>query len=120
MYWEMSTPASSPVTAADDDIVSRMLRGELTEEQAKEFARRDSECIAFTLLAVQQRLAQQQAHGPNTPSAAIPPYQKPAAKEAKTPKRKRGANVASTLGHLVCLVRRDSSTNSRVRATSRG
>ena len=90
MYWEMSTPASSPVTAADDDIVSRMLRGELTEEQAKEFARRDSECIAFTLLAVQQRLAQQQAHGPNTPSAAIPPYQKPAAKEAKTPKRKRG------------------------------
>ena len=42
---------------ADDDIVGRLLRGELTEEQAKEFARRDSECIAFTLLAVQRRLA---------------------------------------------------------------
>ena len=64
-----------------------MLRGELTEGQTKEFARRDVERIAFTLLAVQGRLAQQQAHGTNTLLAAIPQYQMPAAKKGKKPKR---------------------------------
>ena len=96
----MNASNSSPEsTAVDDDIVGRMLRGELTEQQAREFAQRDAECIAFTLLAVQGRLAQSQASGPNTPSSAIPPYEKPTPKKNKSPKRKRGGQKGHPGSH---------------------
>jgi transposase len=59
------------------------------------FASSAPECVAFTLLALQQRIAStQQAAGAHTPSAAVPPYAKENTKSAgaksKSRRRKRG------------------------------
>lgn len=64
----------------DASLLDKLLQNRLTEDEAREFVGGDPECAIFTLLALQQRLADsQQAGGPNTPSAAVPPYAKPPA-----------------------------------------
>ncbi|MEM6779579.1 MAG: IS66 family transposase zinc-finger binding domain-containing protein, partial [Planctomycetota bacterium] len=79
-----------PINAS---LIDKLLTNQLSEAEAREFANQDPECTAFTLLALQQRIAQpSQASGPNTPSSAIPPYEKPSARSTKPKgkKRKRG------------------------------
>jgi transposase len=79
-----------PINAS---LIDKLLNNQLSEAEARDFASSDPECTVFTLLALQQRIAQSsQATGPNTPSSAIPPYKKPAAKPktSKAKKRKRG------------------------------
>jgi len=73
----------------NNSLIDKLLSNQLSESEAREFAACDPECTAFTLLALQQRIAQaSQATGPNTPSSAIPPHDKPTA-EPKKPKRKK-------------------------------
>jgi len=77
----------------DDDFVDRLFAARVTEEESAAFARQPGEVIAFTLLEIQRRLGDAQpAAGPNTPSGAVPPYEKPA------PASKRGRRGA-TKGH---------------------
>ena len=74
----------------DVDFVDRFCRGLVSEDDTRKLVAGDLEVTIFTLLAIQQRLGTStQATGPNTPSGAVPPYQKPAAKP-KRGGRKRG------------------------------
>jgi len=74
----------------DTGFVDRLFAARVTEVESAAFARQPVEVIAFTLLAIQARLGEAKpAAGPNTPSGAVPPYEKPAA-QAKTRGRKRG------------------------------
>ncbi|MFV0444217.1 MAG: IS66 family transposase, partial [Planctomycetaceae bacterium] len=62
----------------------------MTETESAAFIRQPSEVVIFTLLAIQARLGDAKpAAGPNTPSGAVPPYEKPAAKQ-KQGKQRRG------------------------------
>ena len=84
--------------AANLCVIDKVLSNQLTEDEARQFGASAPEIVAFTLLALQQRLLQtQQATGPNTPSAAIPPDAKPnvKSKAAKKGDKKRGGQ----LGH---------------------
>lgn len=82
----------------DAGLLDKLLHNRLSEEDARQFVAQDDECIIFTLLALQQRVADaQQATGPNTPSAAIPAYAKEnteqsggAPSKADSKKKKRG------------------------------
>ena len=66
-------------TDVDTAFVERSLTAPVTEEESRRFARQPTEVIAFTLLAIQAFMGGQQPGqpGPNTPPAAIPPYQQP-------------------------------------------
>lgn len=81
--------ADRPVDAV---LLDKLLGNQLSELDAREFLSGDPECLVFTLLALQQRIAGlTQASGPHTPSAAIPPYQKPSPPRKPTKnKKKRG------------------------------
>lgn len=65
---------------------------------ASSFVSGGPECLVFTLLAIQQRIAHaSQVIGPNTPSAAIPPFAKPPAKpKNRKGKKKRGGQSGHT------------------------
>ena len=81
--------------SVDAALLEKVLQNRLSEEDALRFASSAPECVAFTLLALQQRIASsQQACGANTPSAAVPPYAKEnmaaAGAKSKSRRRKRG------------------------------
>lgn len=85
----MDGSATLPTPAIDAAFVDRFLRGEVDEAESRRLVTGDPEVAAFTLLAIQQRLAGgSQAGGPNTPSGAVPPYEKPVS--STRVKRKRG------------------------------
>jgi len=86
-----ATTICEPATV-DSDFVDRFLAARVTKKESLRFARQDPEVVAFTLLTIQQRISEAKntpASGPNTPSAAVPPYEKPPAPKSKK-KRKRG------------------------------
>jgi transposase len=94
-----STVTQSP--PVDDSLLEKLLSNRLSEAEALKFASENPECIAFTLLALQQRLAGAgQTVGPNTPSSVVPPYQKPSKpiKSNAKGKKKRGGQP----GHAGC------------------
>lgn len=77
----------------DSEFVDRFLAAQVTEEESRRFAQQTAEVIAFTLLTLQARIGQGQSQaGPNTPSSAIPPYEKPVPPKSKN-KRQRGGQV---------------------------
>lgn len=87
----MDGSATLQTPAIDALFVDRFLRGEVDEAESRRLVTGDPEIAAFTLLAIQQRLAAAaQAQGPHTPSGAVPPYEKPTPRPKKS-KRKRGA-----------------------------
>jgi transposase len=90
----MGSPVATAVAdrPIDGDLLDKLFENQLGEQEVREFLGGDPECLVFTLLALQQRLAEStQSVGPNTPSAAIPPYAKPAAKPGRRQgKKKRG------------------------------
>ncbi|MFV0442937.1 MAG: IS66 family transposase, partial [Planctomycetaceae bacterium] len=72
------------------EFVDRFLAARVTEAESAAFIRQPSEVVIFTLLAIQARLGDvKPAAGPNTSSGAVPPYEKPAAKQ-KQGKQRRG------------------------------
>ena len=74
----------------DSEFVDRFIAGSITENESRRFSQQPSEVIAFTMLAIQQRIAQ--SRGANVPPATIPAYEKPGPKSGKAKKkRKRGA-----------------------------
>jgi transposase len=86
-----STAVAEP--PVDSSLLEKLLNNRLSEEEARRFASENPECITFTLLALQQRLAgAMQTTGSNTPSSVIPPFQKPPTipKPSKQGKKKRG------------------------------
>ncbi len=90
----------------DNSLLEKLLHNRLSESEARQFASENPECITFTLLALQQRLAcSQQSTGANTPSSVIPPYEKPPVKPKppKTGRKKRGGqpgHAGRTRDHL--------------------
>jgi len=61
--------------AANLSVIDKVLSNQLTQDEAWQFSASVPEIVAFTLLALQQRLLQaQQATGPNTPSVARPAF----------------------------------------------
>jgi hypothetical protein len=69
-----STSGSALVAdlSVDAALLEKVLQNRLSAEEALQFASSAPECVAFTLLALQQRIASaQQAAGAHTPSAAI-------------------------------------------------
>ena len=73
--------------AVDSNLLDKVMNNQLSESEAFALARSAPETIVFTMMALQQRIAgAAQMTGPNTPSAAIPPY----AKEATKPKSVKG------------------------------
>ncbi len=92
-----STAVADP--PVDTSLLDRLLHNRLSEDEARQFATTNPECIVFTLLALQQRLAGlSQSTGPNTPSSVIPPYQKPPIKPKPNQKgkKKRGGQPGHT------------------------
>lgn len=90
-----ATAVSDP--PVDVSLLDKLLHNRLSEQEAREFVSGNPECMVFTLLALQQRIAtSQQASGHNTPSSAIPPYAKPT--RSKHKKKKRGGQVGHA-GH---------------------
>lgn len=86
----MDGSATLHAPVIDAQFVDRFLRGEVDEAESRRLVSGDPEVAAFTLLAIQQRLAAgRQAQGPHTPSGAVPPYEKPTPQPKKSP-RKRG------------------------------
>jgi transposase len=85
----------------DGDFVDRFLAARVTEEESRRFARQPVEVIAFTLLAIQSRIGDARpAAGPNTPSSAIPAYEKPSPGESGTAKSgKKGRKRGGQKGH---------------------
>lgn len=83
--------SATPQTRVIDALfVDRFLRGEVDEAESLRLVTGDPEVAAFTLLAIQQRLAVgSQAQGPHTPSGAVPPYEKSTPRPKKS-QRKRG------------------------------
>jgi transposase len=87
----MDGSATLQAPAIDAQFVERFLRGQVDEAETRRLVTGDPEVAAFTLLAIQQRLAVgSQAQGAHTPSGAVPPYQKPVSRPKKS-QRKRGA-----------------------------
>lgn len=86
---EATATAAPPI---DSSFLDKLLRNQLTEADARGFVSGDPECLVFTLLAIQQCIANaSQDVGPNTPSAAIPAFAKPSAKpKNRKDKKKRG------------------------------
>jgi transposase len=83
----------SPIDAT---LLDKLLTNQLSEAEARSFLSGDPECVVFTLLALQQRIAGvSQSTGPNTPSSVIPPYGKPPTKPSKS-KKKRGGQPGHT------------------------
>ena len=81
--------------SVDATLLEKVLQNRLSPEDALRFASSAPECVAFTLLALQQRIAStQQGAGAHTPSASIPPYAKEnmaaAGAKSKSRRRKRG------------------------------
>ncbi len=76
-------------------FVGRFLTARVNEEESRGFARQPAEVIAFTLLVIQTRMGRQHPGqpGPNTPPAAIPPYQKTASRPKNGNARKRGGQA---------------------------
>ncbi|TWU58513.1 hypothetical protein Poly51_12920 [Rubripirellula tenax] len=67
--------ATTTAPTIDSSLLDKLLSNQLSEADARSFALGDPECLVFTLLAIQQRLANtSQTIGPNTPSAAISPF----------------------------------------------
>ena len=86
--------------SVDEALLEKVLQNRLSPEDALRFASSAPECVAFTLLALQQRIAStQQTAGAHTPSAAVPPYAKAnmaaTGAKSKSRRRKRGGQ----LGH---------------------
>ncbi|QDU95802.1 IS66 family transposase [Lignipirellula cremea] len=86
----MDASLSNDDGLVDAAFLEKVLRGRLSEAEARTFAAAGAEIIAFTMLALTQRVAGQQAAGPNTPSAAVPPYAKPTASPRKGQRRRGG------------------------------
>lgn len=75
----------------DAQFVDRFLRGEVDEAESRRLVTGCPEVAAFTLLAIQQRLAvASQAQGPHTPSGAVPPYQKSTPRTKQSPRQRGG------------------------------
>lgn len=80
----------------DVTVLDKVMNNQLSECEALALARLEPETIAFTMLALQQRIAgTTQSTGPNTPPATIPPYSKPPAVPPKG-KKKRGGQAGHT------------------------
>ena len=80
----------------DVTLLDKVMNNQLSECDALALARLEPEIIAFTMLALQQRIAgTTQSTGPNTPPSTIPPFSKPAAKPSKG-KEKRGGQAGHT------------------------
>jgi transposase len=81
----------------DLDVVRAIRSGSLTAAQAERFLDQDRSVIIFTLLALAQQQAEapQAAAGAHTPSATIPPFQKP----AREGRRKKPGARAGHAGH---------------------
>lgn len=84
-----NTPAALTTTSVDADFTDKLLNNRLSQQEALAFANSGPELIAFTMLALQQRLA---SISPHTPSSAIPPFAKPNSKSSGQSKemKKRG------------------------------
>lgn len=86
----MDDTSTLPTPVIDAAFVDRFLRGEVNERETRKLVTGDPEIAAFTILAIQQRVAAQtQATGPNTPSGSVPAYEKPSPRPSKS-KRRRG------------------------------
>ena len=87
----MEGAATIDPPAVDASFVDRFLAGDASEDDARRLVGGDAEVAAFTLMEIQRRLAHQApAAGPNTPSAAIPPYAKPVPPAPKKGRKKGG------------------------------
>ncbi|MCR9120034.1 MAG: hypothetical protein NXI22_24110 [bacterium] len=76
--WVLIVGIQTSIDQADlkVEFVDKILAGKLSSEDDGRFAALPPETIAFTMLLLQQRIAQShQAGGANQPSATIPPYQ---------------------------------------------
>lgn len=90
-------PISDFDHVVDSTFLDKVMNNQLSESEAFALARSAPETIVFTMLALQQRIAgSAQATGPNTPSAAIPPY----AKETAKPKSVKGNKRGGQKGHV--------------------
>ena len=77
--------------SVDEGFVDRFLAARVTEEESRRFALQPAEIIAFTLLAIQARMGESRPQaGANTPSSAVPPYEKPTASAKSKKNRQRG------------------------------
>jgi transposase len=85
-----NTPAALTTTSVDADFLDKLLNNRLSQQEALAFASSGPELIAFTMLALQQRLASISPQtGPHTPPAAIPPFAKPNSKSSAQAKGKK-------------------------------
>ena len=76
----------------DAQFVDRFLAGKASEAETRQLINGDPEIAAFTLLAIQKRIAAGTSTGANTPSAAIPPYAKAQSKPSKAKSKRGGQN----------------------------
>ena len=82
-----NTPAALTTTSVDADFLDKLLNNRLSQQEALAFASSGPELIAFTMLALQQRLASISPQtGPHTPPSAIPPFAKPNSKSSSPSK----------------------------------
>jgi transposase len=85
-----NTPAALTTTSVDADFLDKLLNNRLSQQEALAFASSGAELIAFTMLALQQRLASISPQtGPHTPPSAIPPFAKPNSKSSVQAKGKK-------------------------------
>lgn len=77
----MDAAATAKSLPVDSGFVDRFCRRQVREEESRRLVCGDPELATFTLLAIQQRIAgNDDDAGAHTPSAAVPPYAKPAAR----------------------------------------
>jgi len=118
-------PQDSPRIEA---LVARALAGRLDEGQARQLARCDPELVALALLALAQRIAQQNARiaalqgaaagtnpTPATPSGMVPVYAKPNVKSTRRRRKRPGAKDGHVGHHRPAPLRIDRRIEQRLK-----
>jgi len=86
--------------SVDAALLEKVLQNRLSQEDALRFAGSAPECVAFTLLALQQRIASTlQTAGAHTPSSAVPPYAKENTTTVGAKSKSRRRKWGGQLGH---------------------
>jgi hypothetical protein len=85
-----NTPAALTTTSVDADFLDKLHNNRLSQQETLAFASSGPELIAFTMLALQQRLASISPQNvPQTPRSTIPPFAKPYSKSSSQSKGKK-------------------------------
>lgn len=88
---DSNATATLPTPSVDAEFLDKLLTNRLSQQEALAFASSGAELIAFTMLALQQRLATVGTRaGAHTPPSTVPPYAKPNPKAKNKGKKLRG------------------------------